>query len=176
VRRRHRASAASAQVDPSSVVLTLPSRASFGHTCGSCGRRLPRATSCKRCWLRKGRTRQVQAVNADTASAEDLAGLLGMLRQVWTTGGDTNSVFGNPSVGAPRDPTFDGGEYDDHRAFGWERASLADPAPLLRTVADDLLTGQQAKLIPDLELIGQADLNANGKLDAAATPGGGTSA
>ncbi|HEY7632724.1 MAG TPA: hypothetical protein VH817_18610, partial [Thermoleophilaceae bacterium] len=92
----------------------------------------------------------------------------------WTVNGDANLVFGNPTAGTPRDPTLDGGHYDDNRAFGWEKSSLRDPGPLLHSVVDDLLTGQQQQIVPGLELFGQADLNGNGVLDSAATPGGGS--
>jgi hypothetical protein len=174
--RRFQASAASTQVNAGRVVLRFPSRPSFGKSCGTCGKLFPRVTRCKSCWFKKTATRNVQAVNADTGSATDLAGLLGMLRAAWTTAGGTAPVFGDPAGGVPRDRTLSSGYYDDHRAFGWDRASLANTAPLMRTVVDELLSGQQQRLIPDLELIGQADLNANGQLDSAASPGGGTSA
>ncbi len=171
---RARARAARVQFNAGSIVLHYPSRPAFGHTCGSCGRKLPRSTNCKRCWFKRTVIRQVQAVNADTASAIDLGSLTALLRAGWTTGGDSSAVFGNPAAGTPGDPTLDTGHYDDHRAFGWERASLRDPGPVLHTVVDDLLTGQQQQIIPALELFAQADLNANGKLDSAAAPGGGS--
>jgi hypothetical protein len=95
---------------------------------------------------------------------------------VWTSNGDTNPVFGNPATGTPRDPTLNGGQYNDNRAFGWNTGSLRDPAPIFHAVVDDLLSGQPSKIIGDLELIGQADLNGNGQLDSSTTPGGGTSA
>ena len=174
--RRFQASAASTQVNAGNIVLTFPSLTSSGHTCGTCAEQLPRTTTCKSCWFKKAATRQFQLVNADTADAAGLGSLVPRLRGLWTNNGDTNSVFGNAAAGALRDPTVGAGYYDNHRAFAWDKASLADPAPLLRTVVDDLLTGQAARLIPDLELIGQADLNANGKLDSAATPDGGAGA
>jgi hypothetical protein len=169
-----KARAARTQFNAGSIVLSYPTRPAFGHTCGSCGKRLPAATNCKKCWFKKTLTRQVQVVNADTGSATDLASLVGLLRAVWSSNGDTNAVFGNPSAGTPRDPTLNGGQYDDNHAFGWDRASLRDPVPALHVVVDDLLTGQPQKIIPDLELIGQADLNGNGVLDSATTPGGGS--
>lgn len=168
--KRHRT-----QYNAGSIVLTFPTRPAFGHTCGSCGKKLPLRTNCtKRCWFKKTAIRQVQVVNADTASATDLASLVSLLRASWTVNGDANLVFGNPTAGTPRDPTLDGGHYDDNRAFGWEKSSLRDPGPLLHSVVDDLLTGQQQQIVPGLELFGQADLNGNGVLDSAATPGGGS--
>ena len=172
--RSAQASAARTQFNAGSIVLHFPSRAAFGHTCGSCGQRLPVATNCKRCWFKRTLILQVQSVNADTGSATDLGPLVAMLNAGWSSNGDTNAVFGNPSAGIPRDPTLDGGHYDDHRAFGWDARSLRDPGPALRAVVDDLLTAQPQKIVPDLELIGQADLNGNGVLDSSTTPGGGT--
>ena len=169
-----KASAARTQFNAGSIVLGFPSRPAFGHTCGSCGKRLPVSTNCKRCWFKKTLIRQTQVVNADSASATDLGSLVGMLRAGWTNNSDTNSVFGNPTAGTPRDPTLDGGQYNDNRAFGWNAQSLRDPAPALHAVVDDLLSGQPPKIIPDLELIGQADLNGNGVLDSSTTPGGGS--
>lgn len=162
------------QFNAGSIVLGFPTRPAFGHTCGSCGKKLPLRTNCKRCWFKKTAIRQVQVVNADTASPTDLASLVSLLRTAWTVNGDANLVFGNPTAGTPRDPTLDGGHYDDNRAFGWEKSSLRDPGPLLHGVVDDLLTGQQQQIVPGLELIGQADLNGNGVLDSATTPGGGS--
>jgi len=175
-RRSHRrAHSARVQFNAGRVVLHYPSRPAFGHTCGSCGRRkLPRSTNCRRCWFKRTVIRELQAVNADTESGTDLAPLVAMLSAGWTTGGDSGAVFGNPAAGTPRDPTLDTGHYDDHRAFGWERASLRDPVPALHTVVDDLLSGQPQQIIPALELIAQADLNHNGVLDGAAAPGGGS--
>jgi hypothetical protein len=173
-RHGHRARAARTQFNAGSVVLHFPSRPAFGHTCGSCGRKLPTSTNCKRCWFRKTTTRYVQVVNADDASATDLASLVALLRAGWTNNGDTNSVFGNSTTGTPRDPTLDGGHYDDNRAFGWDSASLRDPGPALHAVVDDLLTAQPQQIIPGLELAAQADLNGNGQIDSAATPGGGS--
>jgi hypothetical protein len=172
--RRARSARTRTQFNVGSIVLTFPTRPAFGHTCGSCGKKLPLRTNCKRCWFRKTGVRQVQVVNADTASATQLASLVSLLRTAWTVNGDSNLVFGNPTAGTPRDPTLDGGHYDDNRAFGWERASLRDPGPALHGVVDDLLTGQQQQIIPGLEVIGQADLNGNGVLDGATTPGGGS--
>jgi hypothetical protein len=169
-----KARAASTQFNAGSIVLSYPSRPTSGHTCGNCAKRLPASTNCKRCWFKKTLVRQVQVVNADTGSATDLGSLVSMLRAAWTNNGDTNSVFGNPTAGTPRDPTLNGGEYDDHRAFGWNSASVRDPGPALHTVVDDLLSGQPQKMIGDLELIGQADLNGNGVLDSSTTPGGGS--
>jgi hypothetical protein len=169
-----KASAARTQFNAGSIVLTYPSRAASGHTCGNCAKRLPASTNCKRCWFKRTVIRQVQAVNADTGSATDLGSLVSLLRAVWSNNGDTNTVFGNPSAGTPRDPTLNGGEYDDNRAFGWTPTSLHDPGPVLHAVVDDLLAGQPQKIIPDLELIGQADLNGNGVLDSSTTPGGGS--
>lgn len=171
-----RATAARTQFNAGSIVLHFPSRPAFGHTCGSCGRKLPASTNCRRCWFKKTITRQVQVVNADDASATDLAALVALLRAGWTNNGDTNSVFGNPTTGTPRDPTLNGGHYDDNRAFGWASASLRDPGPALHGVVDDLLTGQMQQIIPGLELAAQADLNGNGQIDSAATPGGGSPA
>jgi len=170
-----KAGAARTQFNAGSIVLGFPSRPASGHTCGSCGKGLPVSTNCKRCWFKKTVVRQAQVVNADSGSATDLASLLGMLRAGWTNNGDTNSVFGNPTAGTPHDPTLDGGQYNDNRAFGWNTQSLRDPAPALHAVVDDLLSGQPPKIIPDLELIGQADLNGNGVLDSSTTPGGGSS-
>ncbi|HEX6461347.1 MAG TPA: hypothetical protein VF032_20685 [Thermoleophilaceae bacterium] len=172
--RHRRAHTARTQFNNGSIVLQFPSRPAFGHTCGSCGQKLPKTTNCTHCWFKKTTTSSVQVPNADTAGASDLAGLVTLLRNGWTTGGDSNAVFGNPATGAPRDPTLDSGYFDDHRAFGWAPASLQDPAPALHGVVDDLLTGQTQQIIPGLELIGQADLNNNGQLDSAASPGGGT--
>lgn len=166
---------AAAQFDSGRVVLVFPSRASFGHGCSSCGKRLPRTTVCKRCWFRKTTTRHAQAVNADTADAAQLAPVAALLRAAWTNNGDSNAVFGNPAIGQRGDATLDGGHLDNGHAFGWTRQSLLDPAPLLHGVVDDILSGQQQKLIPDLELAGNADLNGNGRLDGATTPGGGAS-
>jgi hypothetical protein len=178
-RRNHRAKRARAsrtQFNAGSIVLGYPTRAAFGHTCGSCAKRLPRTTNCKRCWFKRTVIRQAQAVNADSGSTTDLASLVGLLRAGWTGNGDSNTVFGNPTTGTPRDPTVDSGFYDDHRAFGWDRASLRDPKPALHTVVDDLLTGRQQQIVPALELIGQADLNGNGVLDSSTAPGGGSPA
>jgi hypothetical protein len=172
--RSAKASAARTQFNAGSIVLHFPSRAAFGRTCGSCGRKLPASTNCKRCWFKKTLVHQVQVVNADTGSPTDLGSLAAMLKAGWSSNGDTNVVFGNPSAGTPRDPTLDGGHYDDNRAFGWDARSLRDPGPALHAVVDDLLTGQPQKIVPDLELIGQADLNGNGVLDSSTTPGGGT--
>jgi hypothetical protein len=169
-----RATAARTQFNAGSIVLHYPSRAAFGHSCASCGQKLPLSTNCKRCWFKKTGIRQVQVVNADTGSPGDLSSLVGLLRAGWTNNGDTNTVFGNPSAATPRDRTVNAGHYDDNRAFGWDKASLRDPVPALHAVVDDLLTGQPQKIIPDLELIGQADLNGNGVLDSATTPGGGS--
>jgi hypothetical protein len=169
-----RARAARVQFNAGSMVLHFPSRPAFGHTCGSCGRKLPSSTSCKRCWFKKTTARQAQVVNADDASPTDLGALVALLRAGWTNNGDTNSVFGNPTTGTPRDPTVNGGHYDDNRAFGWDAASLRDPGPVLHGVVDDLLTGQPQQIIPGLELAAQADLNGNGQIDSAATPGGGS--
>ena len=171
---RRRAHAARVQFDGGRVVLHFPSRPSFGHTCGSCGQKLPRSTNCTHCWFKKTTTSEVQVPNADTGSPTDLAGLVTLLRTAWTTNGDSNAVFGNPAVGAPRDPTLGSGYFDDHRAFGWDPASLHDPAPAIHGVVDDLLSGQPQQIIPGLELIAQADLNNNGQIDSAASPGGGT--
>ncbi len=171
---RRRARAARVQFDGGSVVLHFPSRPAFGHTCGSCGAKLPKSTSCTHCWFKKTTTSEVQVPNADTASATDLAGLVTLLRTAWTTNGDSSLVFGNPTTGAPRDRTLDSGYFDDHRAFGWDPASLGDPAPAIHGVVDDLLSGQPQQIIPGLELIAQADLNNNGQIDSAASPGGGT--
>jgi hypothetical protein len=171
---RHRARAARVQFDAGRIVLHFPSRPAFGHTCGSCGQKLPSSTTCTHCWFKRTTTSEVQVVNADTASTTDLAGLVALLRSGWTTNGDSNAVFGNPLAGTPRDPTLDSGYFDDHRAFGWDSASLRDPVPALHGVVDDLLTGQTQQIIPGLELIGQADLNNNGQIDSAAGPGGGT--
>jgi hypothetical protein len=170
-----RATAGRTQFNAGSITLQFPSSASFGHGCASCGRKLPLTTRCSRCWFKKTSTGQVQVVNADTASATGLASLLTILRAGWTTGGDTNAVFGNPTAGTPRDPTLNSGHYDDGRAFAWEPQSLRDPISALHAVVDDLLTGQPPKVIPDLELIGQADLNGNGVLDSGTAPGGGSS-
>ncbi|HEY1594135.1 MAG TPA: hypothetical protein VGF74_01965 [Thermoleophilaceae bacterium] len=172
--RRVSARAAKVQFDAGSILLGFPSRAAFGHTCGSCGAKLPKSTNCKSCWFKRTTVQQIQVVNADTASVAQLGSLVGLLRAGWTTNGDSNLVFGNPTAGTPRDPTLNGGEFDDHRAFGWAPASLRDPGPLMHTVVDDLLTAQPQQIIPALELIGQADLNGNGVLDSAATPGGGS--
>jgi hypothetical protein len=157
--------AARAQFDSGNLVLTVPSRPAVGHSCGSCGKKLPSTTRCSRCWVRRASWRQAQAVNADTGSADQRAALVAMLQQGWTAGGDTNPVFGNPSAAMPRDGTLDTGYFDDGRAFGWQPDSLRDTATVLRAVVDDLVTGQPQKLVPDLELLGQADLNANGVLD-----------
>jgi hypothetical protein len=173
-RRVARARAAKVQYNAGSILLGYPTRAAFGHTCGSCGAKLPKSTNCKTCWFKKTTVKQVQVVNADTANATQLGSLIGLLRSAWTTNGDSNLVFGNPTAGTPRDPSLNGGEFDDHRAFGWNPASLRDPGPLMHTVVDDLLTGQQTQIIPALELIGQADLNGNGVLDSATSPGGGS--
>jgi hypothetical protein len=176
-RRKRVHSTAKTQFNAGSIVLQYPSRPVSGHTCGNCAQRLPVSTNCpKRCWFKKATIREVQVVNADDGSSTDLGALVTLLRTAWTSNGDTNPVFGNPSAGVPRDPTLNGGQYNDNRAFGWNSASLRDPGPLFHTVVDDLLTGQPSKIIGDLELIGQADLNGNGQLDASATPGGGTSA
>jgi hypothetical protein len=164
------------QFNAGSIVLHFPSRPAFGHTCGSCGRKLPATTKCKSCWFRQTTTSSVQVPNADTASATDLAGLVTLLRNGWSSNGDTNAVFGDPTAGTPRDPTLDSGYYDDHRAFGWDGASLRDPAPAIHGVVADLLTGQTQQIVPGLELIAQADLNGNGQIDSAAAPGGGTPA
>jgi hypothetical protein len=172
----HAASAAKTEFNAGSIVLQYPTRAAFGHTCGSCGKKLPLSTNCKKCWFKRTGIRQVQAVNADVQSASELASLDSLLRVAWTNNGDSNSVFGNPSTGTPRDRTVDAGYYDDHRAFGWDRASLRDPKPVLKTVVDDLLTGQQSQIIPALELLAQADLNGNGVLDSSTAPGGGSPA
>lgn len=172
--RHRRAHAARTQFNSGSIVLHFPSRPAFGHTCGSCGQRLPKTTNCTHCWFKKTTTTEVQVVNADTASSTDLAALVALLRSAWTTNGDSSTVFGNPATGAPRDPTLDSGYFDDHRAFGWAPASLQDPAPVLHGVVDELLTGQTQQIIPSLESIGQADLNNNGQIDSAAAPGGGT--
>lgn len=179
-RRTHRArrvhTTAKTQFNARSIVLQYPSRPVSGHSCGNCARRLPVSTNCpKRCWFKRTRIKESQVVNADDAGATDLVALLTMLRSGWTTGGDTNPVFGNSIAGVPRDPTLNGGQYNDNRAFGWNSASLRDPGPIFHTVVDDLLTGQQGKIIGDLELFGQADLNGNGVLDSSTTPGGGTS-
>lgn len=175
--RAKRARPARAQFNAGSIVLQYPSRAVAGYTCGNCAQRLPLSTSCaKRCWFKKTSIRQAQVVNADTASATDLGSLVSMLRAGWSSNGDTNAVFGNPTAGVPRDPTLNGGQYSDNRAFGWDPKSLRDPGPILHAVVDDLLTGQPQKMIGDLELIGQADLNGNGVLDSSTTPGGGTAA
>lgn len=168
------ARASRTEFNAGSIILGYPTRAAFGHTCGTCGKKLPPSTNCKRCWFKRTAIRQVQVVNADTGSATDLGSLVGLLRAGWTNNGDSNTVFGNPTAGTPRDRTLDTGYYDDHRAFGWDRASLRDPAPVLHTVADDLLTGQQQQIIPALELLSQADLNGNGVLDSSAAPGGGS--
>lgn len=169
-----RARAAKVQFNAGSIVLGFPSRASGSHRCASCAKKLPLSTRCTRCWFKKTGIHQVQAVNADTGSPTQLASLDALLRAAWTNNGDSNTVFGNDTTGTPRDPTLDGGHYDDHRAFGWDRKSLRDPGPLLHAVVDDLLTSQPQKMVPDLELFGQADLNGNGVLDSATTPGGGT--
>jgi hypothetical protein len=175
--RRRVRSTAKTQFNAGSIVLQYPSRPVSGHTCGNCAQRLPVTTNCpKRCWFKKTRIREVQVVNADSAASTDLAALVTLLRTVWTSNGDTNPVFGNPATGTPRDPTLNGGQYNDNRAFGWNSASLRDPAPIFHAVVDDLLSGQPSKIIGDLELIGQADLNGNGQLDSSTTPGGGTSA
>ncbi|HEY2601620.1 MAG TPA: hypothetical protein VGI67_08695 [Thermoleophilaceae bacterium] len=168
------ARASKVDYDAGSVILHFPSRASGGHTCASCGKGLPLATRCSKCWFKKTGTHQVQVVGADTGSPTDLGSLDALLRAGWTNNGDTNTVFGNPATGAPPDRSVDGGYFDDHRAFGWNAQSLRDPGPLLHTVVDDLLTSQPQKIVPDLELIGQTDLNGNGVLDSAATPGGGS--
>jgi len=173
-RRAHRASRA--QVDAGTITLTVPSRPAFGHSCGSCGQKLPRTTNCKRCWFRTATTRQVQVVNVDTADSAGTASLVAMLRQGWTNNGDTNSVFGNPAAGVPREPLLEAGFFDDNRAFGWNPASLADTVPIDHGIVDDILSGQLSKIVPDLELVSQADLNGNGQLDGAATPGGGAAA
>jgi hypothetical protein len=180
-RRAHRArrvhTTAKTQFNAGSIMLQYPSRPVAGHTCGNCAQRLPVSTNCpKRCWFKRTRIKESQVVNADDASATDLVTLQTMLRSGWTTGGDANPVFGNSTVGVPRDPTLNGGQYNDNRAFGWNSASLRDPGPIFHTVVDDLLTGQQGKIVGDLELIGQADLNGNGVLDSSTAPGGGTSA
>lgn len=172
---RVRARAATTQFNAGSIVLGYPTRAAFGHSCGSCGKKLPASTNCKSCWFKRTTIRQVQAVNADSNSTAELAALTGLLRAGWANNGDTNSVFGNPGTGTPRDPTVDSGYYDDHRAFGWDRASLRDPKPALHVVVDDLLGGRPQQIVPALELIGQADLNGNGVLDSSTTPGGGSS-
>jgi hypothetical protein len=180
-RRAHRArrvrTTARTEFNAGNIVLQYPSRPMSGHSCGNCAQRLPVSTSCpKRCWFKTTKIKESQVVNADDAGPTDLVALLTMLRSGWTSNGDTNPVFGNPTAGIPRDPTVNGGKYDDNRAFGWNSASLRDPGPILHTIVDDLLTGQQGKIIGDLELIAQADLNGNGVLDSSTTPGGGTSA
>jgi hypothetical protein len=175
-RRAVRARSAKVQYNAGSILLGYPTRAAFGHTCGSCGAKLPKSTNCKTCWFRKTTVKQIQVVNADTADPTQLGSLVALLRAAWTTNGDSNLVFGNPAAGTPRDPSLNGGEFDDHRAFGWTPASLRDPGPLMHTVVDDLLTGQQQQIIPALELIGQADLNGNGVLDSSTAPGGGSPA
>src|ERR1041385_4658627 len=71
--RAHRASRV--QVDAVTLTLSVPSRPAFGHSCGSCGQKLPRTTNCKRCWFRKATTRQVQAVNVDTSDSAGTASL-----------------------------------------------------------------------------------------------------
>jgi hypothetical protein len=175
--KRHRAHRAShVQVDAGTLTLSVPSRPAFGHSCGSCGRSLPKSTSCRRCWFRKAATRQVQVVNADTSDSAGTASLAAMLTQGWTNNGDTNSVFGSPTAGIPREPLLDAGFFDDNRAFGWNPASLADTAAISHGLVDDILSGQLSKIVPDLELASQADLNGNGQLDGAATPGGGAAA
>lgn len=173
-RRKRRARAARVQFDGGRIVLHFPSRPVLGHTCGSCGRKLPRSTNCTHCWFKKTTTSEVQVPNAGTASPTELAGLVALLRAGWTTNGDSNAVFGNPATGAPRDPTLGSGYFDDHRAFGWAYASLRDPAQAIHGVVDDLLSGQPQQIIPGLELVAQADLNNNGQIDSAASPGGGT--
>jgi hypothetical protein len=177
-KRHHRRAqrASRVQVDAGTLTLNVPSRPAFGHSCGSCGQKLPKSTNCKRCWFRKATTRQVQVVNVDISDSSGTASLAAMLRQGWTNNGDTNSVFGNPSTGSPRDPLLDAGFLDDNRAFGWNPASLADTAPIDHGVVDDILSGQLAKIVPDLELASQADLNGNGRIDGATTPGGGAAA
>jgi len=177
-RRHHRRAqrASRVQVDAGTLTLSVPSRPAFGHSCGSCGRRLPKSTSCRRCWFRKTTTRQAQVVNVDTSDSSDVSALAGMLRRGWTNNGDTNSVFGNPSTGSPRDSLLDAGFLDDNRAFGWNPASLADTAPIDHGVVDDILSGQLSKIVPDLEIAGQADLNGNGRIDGATSPGGGAAA
>ncbi len=175
-KKRRRARTSRTQFNAGSLVLQYPTRPSSSHTCGNCARRLPVRTNCKKCWFKRTVIRQAQAVNADVQSASELASLVSLLRGGFTNNGDTNSVFGNPSTGTPRDRTVDAGYYDDHRAFGWERASLRDPKPVMKTVVDDLLAGQQSQIVPALELIAQADLNGNGVLDGATSPGGGSPA
>jgi hypothetical protein len=176
-RRHNRARRASrVQVDAGTLTLSVPSRPAFGHSCGSCGRSLPKSTTCKRCWFRKATTRQVQVVNVDTSDSAGTVSLAAMLTQGWTNNGDTSSVFGNPTTGVPREPLLDAGFFDDNRAFGWNPASLADTAPISHGLVDDILSGQLSKIVPDLELASQADLNGNGQLDGAATPGGGAAA
>jgi hypothetical protein len=170
------ARAAKTEFNAGSIVLQYPTRSSSAHGCGNCAKRLPRSTNCKSCWFKRTAIRQVQAVNADVQSASELGPLVALLRAGWTNNGDSNTVFGNPSTGAPRDRTVDSGYYDDHRAFGWDRASLRDPKPVLKTVVDDLLTGQQTQIVPALELLAQADLNGNGVLDSSTAPGGGSPA
>jgi hypothetical protein len=173
--RRRVRSTGKAQFNAGSVVLQYPSRPVSGHTCGNCAQRLPVTTNCpKRCWFKKTLIREVQVVNTDSAASADLGALVTLLRTVWSSNGDTNPVFGNQSAGVPRDPTLNGGQYNDNRAFGWNSASLRDPGPIFHAVVDDLLSGQPSKIIGDLELIAQADLNGNGVLDSSTTPGGGS--
>src|SRR5437763_5707577 len=74
-----KASAARTQFNAGSIVLGFPSRAAFGHTCGSCGKRLPLSTNCKRCWFEKTLIRQPQVVYADTGSATEVGSRLGQL-------------------------------------------------------------------------------------------------
>jgi hypothetical protein len=168
-------STAKTQFNAGSIVLQYPSRPVAGHTCGNCAQRLPVSTNCpKRCWFKKTKVREAQVVSADSASPTDLVALTTMLRSGWTNNGDTNSVFGNPAAGTPRDPTLNGGQYNDNRAFGWNSASVRDPGPIFHAVADDLLGGQPAKIIGDLEQLAQADLNGNGVLDSSTTQGGGS--
>src|SRR5256885_6415362 len=99
--RSAKAGAARTQFNAGRIVLHFPSRPAFGHSCGSCGQRLPVSTNCKSCWFKKTLVRQVQAVDADTRRGTDPGSLVAMLRAGWSNNGDTNTVFGNPTAGTP---------------------------------------------------------------------------
>jgi hypothetical protein len=119
---------------------------------------------CVDCQLKSLQSAAAQAKNVDLLPTPPKL-LVDLFRRDLTDGGDSNSVFGDPSKGKPPDPNLDTGHYDDGHAFGWNVKTKSEVIQVEHHVVDDIIEGQPQNIVPHLEVASATDLNGNGQID-----------
>jgi hypothetical protein len=104
------------------------------------------------CQVRRARIRQAIAVNADAGARSST--LTDLFKSDFSKLGDPQPVFNEPSL--------DTGHYDDGHAFGWNVKTEPEVRKVEIDLVQDIIDGEQQKVVSDLEVAGAIDLNGDG--------------